>query len=63
MRLWYFLSNKRLLGYKFRRQHIIGEYIVDFYCNEAKVVIELDGEQHVFNKNYDEKRTNYLEFF
>jgi very-short-patch-repair endonuclease len=61
MRLWYFINNKKLSGYKFRRQHVIGEYIVDFYCNEAKVVIEVDGEQHTFNKEYDEKRTAYLE--
>ncbi len=61
MRLWYFISNKQLLGYKFRRQHVIGEYIADFYCSEASLVIELDGEQHVSNEDYDLKRTQYIE--
>ena len=45
--LWYFLRAKRLSGYKFKRQYIIGRYIVDFICIEAKLVIELDGSQHM----------------
>jgi very-short-patch-repair endonuclease len=44
--LWYFLRNKNLKGYQFYRQKMIGDYIVDFYCPKAKLVIEVDGGQH-----------------
>ena len=49
--------------YPVRRQYIIGNYIVDFYCHQAKLVIELDGSQHCDPKNieYDANRTAYLE--
>jgi very-short-patch-repair endonuclease len=46
-RLWIELSNKKLQGYKFRRQHSIGNYIVDFYCPKAKLIIEIDGKTHL----------------
>ena len=48
---------------RFRRQYIIGSYIVDFYCHQAKLVIELDGSQHYTPEEieYDKKRTVYLE--
>jgi len=42
--LWQLLRNKQVNNFKFRRQHPLGNYIADFYCHEAKVVIELDGE-------------------
>ena len=58
--LWYFLRAKRLSGYKFKRQYIIGRYIVDFICIEAKLVIELDGSQHMDTIDYDQKRTQDL---
>lgn len=45
-RLWYHLRDRRLLGGKFRRQHPIGPYVVDFVCLEQKLIIELDGSQH-----------------
>lgn len=50
------------MGVKFRRQHSIGRYIVDFYCPNKKLIVELDGSQHGEEKAevYDEKRTNYL---
>jgi very-short-patch-repair endonuclease len=50
------------LGYKFRRQHSIGKYIVDFYCPEKKLIIELDGFQHKEEnrKKYDKRRSEYL---
>jgi very-short-patch-repair endonuclease len=49
------------LGYKFRRQHSIGKYIVDFYCPEKKLIIELDGGQHAEKqKDYDKQRDEYL---
>ena len=59
-KLWYqFL---RLCKPRFHRQYVIGEYIVDFYCHEAKLVVELDGSQHCTPEKieYDRKRTEYL---
>jgi len=44
--LWYRLRNRALIGAKFRRQHPIGPYVVDFVCVEARLVVELDGGQH-----------------
>lgn len=58
--LWYRLKNKTL-GYKFRRQHSMGNFIADFYCASKKLVIELDGSQHLDNTEYDQERTNYFE--
>ena len=60
--LWYELKKGQLNGKKFRRQQSISKYIVDFYCPEEQLVIELDGEQHFENehKKYDERRTEYL---
>ena len=58
--LWYdFL---RTYPVKFLRQKTIGRYIVDFYCAEAQLVVELDGSQHYIDKQIsaDEERTNYL---
>ena len=45
--MWSFLRNRKLNGLKFRRQHPIGPFVVDFYCAEHKLVIELDGEIHL----------------
>jgi len=61
--LWEALRLKRLSGYKFRRQHPIGKFIVDFYCHEVKLVIELDGGYHngEEQKEYDSFRTKALE--
>ncbi len=61
--LWYELKNSQILGKKFRRQHSVGNYIVDFYCPEKRLAIELDGEHHFEKeqKEYDEKRTEYLD--
>ncbi len=58
--LWSYLRGRNL-GYKFQRQHSIGPYITDFYCAQKRLVIELDGHQHIENKEYDLERTNYLE--
>ena len=57
--LWSRLRNSRL-GYKFRRQHSIGKYIVDFYCPKRRLIIEIDGSQHI-DSEYDKKRDGYLE--
>jgi len=45
---------------KFMRQRMIWSYIVDFYCRELKLVIEIDGESHNFKQDYDKKRIEYL---
>lgn len=60
--LWNYLKTKKLEGRKFRRQHGVKQYIVDFYCAEEKLVIELDGEVHNNPKarEYDTKRTAVL---
>jgi len=59
--LWGYLKSRKLNGYKFRRQHIIGSYIVDFACLKAKLIIECDGSQHyTLQKSYDQKRDRYL---
>ena len=58
--LWSVLKNNKL-GYKFRRQHSIGRFIADFFCPLKRLIIELDGSQHLDNKEYDEERTNYFE--
>jgi very-short-patch-repair endonuclease len=60
--LWSRLRSKKVNGYKFRRQQPIFDYIVDFYCNELKLIIEVDGEIHSLNEKpkYDLKRDNIL---
>ena len=58
--LWKELRNKKL-GYKFRRQFQIDNYIVDFCCRELRLVIELDGPIHEYQREYDESRTKDLE--
>ncbi|MDT0605994.1 endonuclease domain-containing protein [Croceitalea rosinachiae] len=60
--LWKQIQHKKLEGRKFRRQHSVNRYIVDFYCASEKLIIELDGQVHL---NYtaaakDEKRDSYL---
>lgn len=59
--LWKHLRGKQLNHLKFRRQHPIGNYIVDFVCIEKKLIIEIDGGQHADNKRYDGQRTKYLQ--
>ena len=61
--LWDKLRNKQIEGYKFRRQHPYGKYILDFYCNKSRLVIELDGKYHLDKeqKVYDDERTKNLE--
>ena len=58
--LWYYLRNKQLGGYKFRRQQPIGPYIADFACLPKKLLIELDGGQHADPKAPDEQRDQFL---
>jgi type I restriction enzyme M protein len=60
--LWELVRDRRFIGFKFRRQHQIGDYIADFYCDEKKLVVELDGSVHDANtrKPIDQKRDTYL---
>ena len=61
--LWGRLRNRRLMGAKFRRQHPLGRYIADFYCQEARLVVELDGGVHsrADEKEYDTARQMAIE--
>ena len=58
-KLWSRIRNDQL-GVTFRRQHAVGNYIPDFYSPKAKLIIELDGSQHLEQEKYDEERTEYL---
>jgi very-short-patch-repair endonuclease len=62
-RFWKAVQNKNLEGRKFRRQHSVGNYILDFYCPAEKLAVELDGEVHFSDaaRDYDRKRRLYLE--
>ena len=62
--MWDKLKNTQYKGYKFRRQHPIHKFIVDFYCHELKLIIEIDGKYHNSEeqKNEDLKRTELLKF-
>jgi very-short-patch-repair endonuclease len=64
-KLWQSLRNRKLCGFKFRRQHPLKQFIADFYCHERKLVIELDGEVHQKPdvSEHDEGRTFELERF
>ncbi|MDO8692198.1 MAG: endonuclease domain-containing protein [Dehalococcoidia bacterium] len=60
--LWRLLRSRQLGGWKFRRQHQVGHYIVDFCCPEQRLAIEADGYQHLSQEGLakDEERTSYL---
>lgn len=60
--LWRWFRAHRFSAYKFRRNHPIGPYFLDFYCAEANLSIELDGSQHGFadQRHHDQTRTEYL---
>jgi very-short-patch-repair endonuclease len=60
-KLWAYLRLMRKDGIRFRRQYAIGIYITDFCLPRKKLIIELDGSQHLEQENYDEERTRYLE--
>lgn len=61
--LWKTLRNRQLGDLKFRRQHPIGRFIVDFYCPSHKLIIEVDGEIHNQQQDYDQTRTQKLQNF
>jgi very-short-patch-repair endonuclease len=60
-KLWGHLRAHRMGNVHFRNQHAIGNYIVDFCAPRKKLIIELDGSQHLEQQEYDEERTKYLE--
>lgn len=63
--LWMHLSNKQMLGYKFRRQYSVDQYVVDFYCPALKLAIEVDGDSHFtpLARIYDRHRQHHIESF
>jgi len=60
-RLWRHLKTRQVVGFKFRRQHPIGPYVADFCCLEKRLIVELDGGQHVRQVRKDQQRTEWLE--
>ena len=64
--VWNYLKNRSLNNLKFRRQYSINNYVVDFYCPELKLAIEIDGDSHFLDKKqmaYDKNRQEYIENF
>lgn len=60
-KLWHALRMKQIEGIKFRRQHPIGSYIVDFCATRQKLIIEVDGSQHLEQQQKEQARTDFLE--
>ncbi len=59
--LWDMLKKRQMLGYQFMRQKPIGNFIVDFYCSNLKLIIEIDGETHDYKLTEDVERQQWLE--
>ena len=59
--LWKMLKGRNADGMKFRRQQGIGPYVLDFYCPELRLCVELDGSSHDYKYEYDEQRTEFLQ--
>jgi very-short-patch-repair endonuclease len=62
-KLWARLKGRSLGGFKFRRQVPIGRFFADFACHEAMLVVEIDGDHHAEQQDYDENRTAVLQTF
>ena len=60
-KLWQFLRDRQLGGFKFRRQHPTPPFVADFYCHQSQLVVELDGDSHSDRDAYDASRTKRLE--
>ncbi len=58
--LWEELRDRRLGGVKFRRQHPLGPFIVDFCCAKERLIVEVDGDSHKNQRDYDDARTQHL---
>ena len=59
-KLWQKLRNKQINDHKFRRQFVLGNYIVDFICLDKRLIVEVDGGQHMENVDYDLQRDEWL---
>jgi len=62
-KIFWNVVRRKNLGFKFKRQFSVDNYVVDFYCPDKKLAIELDGEIHKQRIKYDEYRTNYLKAY
>jgi len=60
LKLWSLLRSRSLAGYKFRRQQRMGPYVTDFCCFRPRLIVELDGSQHMEQVGYDQRRTDFL---
>jgi very-short-patch-repair endonuclease len=63
--MWKNLSHRQMHGYKFRRQYSVDQYVLDFYCPELKLAIEVDGDSHFIPgaEDYDKSRQAYIEAY
>ena len=63
--MWNHLSRRQMSGYKFRRQHSVDQYVLDFYCPELKLAIEIDGDSHFMPgaQEQDKTRQEHIEAF
>ena len=61
--LWKYLRRKNIKGFKFRRQFSVDRYVIDFYCSQLKLAIEVDGDTHLTDEEieYDKKRQKHIE--
>ncbi len=60
-KLWDVIRARQASGWKFREQTPIGQFIADFYCAEAKLIVEVDGSSHIDREEYDARRTEWLQ--
>jgi very-short-patch-repair endonuclease len=60
-KIWDALRNRKFHNYKFRRQHVIEGFVVDFYCQKLRLAVEVDGKIHERQKEYDELRQRLIE--
>ncbi|MBU1628358.1 endonuclease domain-containing protein [bacterium] len=64
--VWIYLRKKQVKGFRFLRQYSVDSYVIDFFCTELKLAIEIDGESHFVDKNaieYDKKREKHIKQF
>ena len=59
-KFWNIVRKRQFYGFRFHRQYVLHDYILDFVCLKKLLVIEFDGQQHLENKEYDKIRDNYL---
>ena len=59
--VWETIRDRKLMGLKFRRQHVVQGFVLDFYCQEARLGIEIDGSVHSKRQNYDRIRQDIIE--